>query len=1553
MAQIRLTKDLSWFLARNIFGHECFHDFDAQSATSGQSKRLITLNRFYKWLNSASKYTAFNPPQQGGKPTKSKNKGKRIMVGGMGINIGEGLTNDLVDVGIPDLEILKEWSNGTSGVSTSLEEIMGILTPHELGLAMEKIKTTIAAFGPAVPDEQKTELLGILYEEIAAANTYYVFSIMATLTRPDGTASGASVADSKWGSFVGAFLTNNSLATFAANWAAVNTILEQPRPPTPGSVGYVYQFIDFLTKVTTLRNEILVNFIGYCTCPYTDQNDPLGGGVDIPADIVEGMKGGEFGTAVMQPPTAPHRLGQGPAAAAMPPPAAPHRLGQGPAAAAMPPSFHDSARKGWSDLTTSGAIRQTPEEDTLAFLAATFGSTPSMAGIGPGVISFETPGQSLLDIDSIVSSLDIGFKTKEGAQMPFASGQLSKITISPQPFGEKIFRECGIPIWDDINGCGPVIETTALLEATAQGPAPGDTGGPIGIIPNPMLEIVATYKAAWNILKDDYTAKFQAVHGGANPDITRRAVPFIVNDSSTMRTILLLQILVTATKDNISAIPTIDMTEPIRYLEGMRDYPLYLSPLSKYAPLLAQMDETVAPGKDMLLLDQYRSAQNTANLTHQYGGKMGSPEQDGSFSTDAATGDERVAGNDCSDYRKNGENTALYYTCRAFAKEWIPSPNKRGDGLKNLINQIDQGITNAFKVAMNSIVAARKNMKLVPGQSADLSATFAIELLKRQQIGMNFAPENRDTWLRQILLSVPQSPLYQANLALYISVTLPGQGAAVTIQDLAGQGIRLRPLQQGDPPGLILVSQDGQEMTVTLDNVSLMTFAINAIVQYVESNFIGEMDELKTDAEAGFTNGNEVSLMTPLVNPRSEKKLDRGLARFVNRMLVSQCSNINRLCKQDASDIGSPLGVVPAHQATPAQEVYNSEGTIIDDNSSVAGKIRSAATIDGALMNAWNKAYIANPANYVVPPADAGGAQQNASQIFRRTGAAGYPKLCNDLVTRTETPAGENVYVVNNAMLAKLGDGNETGSLPNDDNTTIQGNNARYTIAIAHMDQATGRDVMMTKMWNNTSANAAARCQTFCPHTAIFDPQGTFGSCAYGSAAKLNAGGTNSLNYLGCDAYIELLTDEDFRGPGKELFKYSLRITAQGAVAAAGQPQEFDTLLNCRLRVDHTGLMVQEAIGELQTLLQNVVTAAAGDAAAAQTQLNVNVLNLFLASRQTQINTAAALSTFQNQPLATANNAYQQWIQQIAVAWKGTAVSGTTFTSILDGLTQLRGVPFVDPALTAQVQSIMDKAIAALNTVGTFTYRQLLDAVENTVTIPGQGTVNSGLSKIRGGSAPPADPTTHGSASETLDYLLRGLSDKAKNGALTTWDQLFKQETVDFCTAALSRKSIGDIGQLLTIIAPNNGCTGVAPNIHSHVAFADIDRPSKARGFMLALEGKGLNPHACIFDVSETHVTVKGKDDKPIQVGKQNSVQHGSAVGTWTIVSTTPSAAATDVDLIGGKTNRKRTIRRRKQKKAKKSKYHDKKKKNTTLKKKRKATKKHVSEKKRKNTKKK
>lgn len=1546
MAPIRITKDLSWFLARNIFGHECFHDFDAQSATSGQSKRLITLNRFYKWLNGASKYTAFNPPpgQPGGKPTKSKNKnknkGKRIMVGGMGINIGEGLTNDLVDVGVPDLEILKEWSNGKSGESTSLEEIMGILTPHELGLAMEKIKTTIAAFRPAVPDDQKTELLGILYEEIAAADTYHIFSIMATFTRPDGTASGASVADSRWGSFVAAFLTNNSLATFAANWAAVNTILEKPRPPTPGSVGYVYQFIDFLTKVTTLRNEILVNFIGYCTCPYPDQNDPLGDGVDIPADLVEGMKGGGVSLKANRESKKEKikdkgqkrkeerkRKEQRQTTTATKTTAAPHLLGQGPAAAAMPPSFHDSARERLKYAYENGQIRQTPEEDTIAFLAATLGSTQSMAGIGPGVMSFETPGQSLLDIDNIVSSLDIGFKTKEGAQMPF---------------GEKIFRECGIPIWDDITGCGPVIETTALLEATAQGPAPGDTGGPIGIIPNPMLEIVATYKTAWNILKDDYTAKFQAVHGGANPDITRKAVPFIVNNSSTMRTILLLQILVTATKDNISAIPTIDMTEPIRHLDGMRDYPSYLSPLSKYGPLLAQMDETVAPGKDMLLLDQYRYAKNAANLTPQYGGKMGSLELNGSFSTDAATGDERVAGNDCSDYQKNSENTALYYICRAFAKEWIPSPNKRGADVLYLINQIDQGITNAFKVAMNSIVAARKNMKLVPGQSADLSATFAIELLKRQQIGRNFAPENRLTWLRQILLSDPQSPLYQENLALYISVTIPEQGAAVTIHYLASQGIRLRPLQ-GDLSGLILVPQaGGQPTTLTLDNVSLTTFAINAIVQYVESNFIGEMDELKTDAEAG--NGNEVSLMTPLVDPKSEKKLDRGLARFVNRMLVSQCSNINRLCKQDASDIGSPLGVVPAQQATPAQEVYNSEGTIIDNNSSVAGKIRSAGTIDGALMNAWKKAYIANPANYVVPPADAGGAQQNASPIFRRTGAAGYPKLCNDLVTRTGTPVGQNVYVVNNAMLAKLGDGNKTGSLPNDDDNTIQGDSAKYTIAIAHMDQATGRDVIMTKMWNNTSANAATRCQTFCPHTAIFDPQGTFGSCAYGSTAKLNAGGTNSLNYLGCDTNIELLTDEDFRGPGKELFKYSLRITAQGAAAAAGQPQDFETLLNCRLRVDHTGLMVQEAIGELQTLLQNVVTARAGDTAAAQTQLNDNVPNLFLASQQAQIN------TFQNQPLVTAN---QLWIQQIAVDWTRTAVPGTTFTSILDGLTQIRGVPFVDQTLTAQVQSIMDKAIAALNTVGTFTYRQLLDAVENTVTIPGQGTVKSGLSKTRGGGGGAADPTTHGSASETLDYLLRGLSDKAKNGALTTWDQLFKQETVDFCTAALSRKSIGDIGQLLTIIAPNNGCTGQAPNIHPNVAFADIDRPSKARGFMLALEGRGLNPHACIFDVSETQITVKGKDDRLIHVGKQNSVQHGSAVGTWTIVSTTSSADATDGDKIGGKTNRKKTIRRKRQKKAKKSKYHDKKKKNTTLKKKRKATKKHISEKKKRNTRKK
>ena len=1531
MAQIRLTKDLSWFLARNIFGHECFHDFDAQSATSGQSKRLITLNRFYKWLNGASKYTAFNPPKQGGKPKQSKNKTKckRVMVGGMEINIGEGLANEYVDVGKVNLEVLRDWSNG-SGVPTNLHEILGILTPDELNLAMTRTKAKIATFGEAVPDPQKIELLGILYEEIIAANTYYIFSIMATLTRQDGTASGVSVADSKWATFIGPFIESGSLGTFADNWARVDHILEQPRPPTPGSVEYVYQFIDFLTNATTLRDEILINFIGYCTCPYPDRNDPLGDGVNIPADQMGGTLPG-FGTAVMQPPTAPHLLGQGPAAAA------------------MPPSFHNIGVQSWTDAIGSGAIRQTPEEDTIAFLKATLESTPSMSGLG-GVLSFETPGQSLLDIDNIISSLDFGFKTPAGQPVPLR-------TLASAPFGEKIFRECGIPIWEDINGCGPVIETTALLEATAQSHVLGDIGGPIGIIPNPMLEIAATYRTAWNALKDDYTGRFKAVHSGADPAITRRAVPFIVNNSSTMRTILLLQILVTATKNDISAIPAIDMTVPINQLEQLRDYPVYLAPLSKYGQLLLHMDETEAPGKDLLLLNQYRSTQNLGYLTPQYGGKMGSTKDDGSFSTDPATGDELVAGEDCSDYLNNGEKTALYFICRAFAKEWIPAPNKRGDGLKNLIKQIDEGITKAFERARQSIVIERKNRKLEKSKQADLSATFALELLKRQQIGINFAPENRDTWLRQKLLS-PKSPLYQEELAIYINVTIPGQDAPLTLQELSAQGVKPRPLQQGDSlTGLTLVNVADQIVTqVTLDNVSLMTPAINAIVQYVEETFIGEMEELKKDAAASIQQGNSITLMAPLVDPKSEKTLDKGLAKFVNRMLVAQCNNINRLCKQDASDIGTPLGVADNPQR-PAQIVYNSEYSIVNDNSSVAGKIKSANAIDGALMNAWSKAYTSNPNNYVVPPGDAGGAQQIASPIFKRTVAAGYPKLCNDLITRTNTPAGESVYVVNNAMLSKLGNGDETGSLPNDNNVTIQGSSAKYASAIAAMDQTTGRDVIMSKMWNNTAANPATRCRTFCPHTAIFDPQGAFGSCAYGSSAKLNAGGTNSLNYLGCNTDIKLLTDEDFRGAGKELFKYSLRITAQGPVVAPGQPQEFKTEINCMLRVDHTGLAVIEAIGELQTLLQSVVSATPGAVSApsmaAQAQLQTNVPGLLIAAVTTQKQTAVALAVFKDQPPAAANPAYKQWVAQINVAWKSTPVTGTTFTSILDGLTQIRGAPFADATLTAQVQSIMDKAIAALNRIGTFTYSLLLDEVENTVTIPGKGTVSSGLSKARGGTAPPAEPTTHGSASETLDYLLRGLSDKAKNGALTTWDQLFKQETVDFCTAALSRKSIGDIGQLLTVIAPNNGCTAQAPNIHTNVAFADIDRPSKARGFMLALEGKGLNPNACIFDVSETQVTVKGNDDKPIQLGKQTTVQHGSAVGTWTIVSTTSSLAATDVDLVGGKTNRKKTIRKKKKKKAKKSKYHGKKKRNITLKKKRKATKKHVSEKKRKNTKKK
>mgnify|MGYP003335398729 FL=1 len=93
------------------------------------------------------------------------------MVGGMEINIGEGLANEYVDVGKVNLEVLRDWSNG-SGVPTNLHEILGILTPDELNLAMTRTKAKIATFGEAVPDPQKIELLGILYEEIIAANTY-------------------------------------------------------------------------------------------------------------------------------------------------------------------------------------------------------------------------------------------------------------------------------------------------------------------------------------------------------------------------------------------------------------------------------------------------------------------------------------------------------------------------------------------------------------------------------------------------------------------------------------------------------------------------------------------------------------------------------------------------------------------------------------------------------------------------------------------------------------------------------------------------------------------------------------------------------------------------------------------------------------------------------------------------------------------------------------------------------------------------------------------------------------------------------------------------------------------------------------------------------------------------------------------------------------------------------------------------------------------------------------------------------------------------------------
>jgi len=57
---------------------------------------------------------------------------------------------------------------------------------------------------------------------------------------------------------------------------------------------------------------------------------------------------------------------------------------------------------------------------------------------------------------------------------------------------------------------------------------------------------------------------------------------------------------------------------------------------------------------------------------------------------------------------------------------------------------------------------------------------------------------------------------------------------------------------------------------------------------------------------------------------------------------------------------------------------------------------------------------------------------------------------------------------------------------------------------------------------------------------------------------------------------------------------------------------------------------------------------------------------------------------------------------------------------------------------------------------------------------------------------------------------------------------------------------------------------------------------------------------------------------------------------------------------MGGKTNRKRTIRRRKHKQPKKSKYQNKRdKKRSTLKKGKKNTKKHVSKKRRRNTKRK
>ena len=119
------------------------------------------------------------------------------------------------------------------------------------------------------------------------------------------------------------------------------------------------------------------------------------------------------------------------------------------------------------------------------------------------------------------------------------------------------------------------------------------------------------------------------------------------------------------------------------------------------------------------------------------------------------------------------------------------------------------------------------------------------------------------------------------------------------------------------------------------------------------------------------------------------------------------------------------------------------------------------------------------------------------------------------------------------------------------------------------------------------------------------------------------------------------------------------------------------------------------------------------------------------------------------------------------------------------------------------------------------------------------------------------------------------------------------------------------------------------------------DQPSGERGAIATMYGDNINTR-CINSFSNAG-EVKGPAERMLR--SVLAVRYD----TPALAPSTPPFL-----IVGGKTNRKRTIRRRKHKQSKKSKYQNKRdKKRSTLKKGKKNTKKHVSKKRRRNTKRK